>query len=114
MANIGSTTIKYVFSGLRWLLGKIFDLNNIKTPLKFLAKLLLGLEFLTEREKENRRLLDSVWSALPATSVASTSRLKLKTKFLGISKALLKAIIFALASVIGFITMRSYQKSKAL
>ena len=108
MANLGTATIKYLFSGLKWLLSKIFDLNNIKTPLKFLAKLLLGLEFLTEREKENRRLLDQVWQTMPATSISSTSKLKLRTKFLGISKALLKAIVFAVASVIGFITLRSY------
>jgi len=42
MVNLGTIGVKYMFKALRFVLSKVFNVNNIIAPVKLLIKLLFG------------------------------------------------------------------------
>lgn len=107
----------------------MFSLSNITVPLKFLASLLFGFRYLTREEKANEKALREAWrdtdasfSGRPAAGFGG-SKLKENSKtwglikrgrILGLSKMLVKSLIFALAGILATLVFRFINRRKAL
>ena len=106
--------------------GKVFSLNNITGPLKFLASLLFGFRYLTKEERENERLLKEAFAdADTSFTSAASSHVKISRKqkvwsltkrgrILGLSKMLVKSLIFAIAGLIATLVFRFINKRKQM
>jgi hypothetical protein len=75
-----------------WLLGKIFRLNNITGPIKFLLKIIFGISDYTEKEKLIRLALNQAWKGSHAQPSAWLP--------LGLPRMLLKSLVFAVAGIV--------------
>ena len=42
LLRLGAVGVKYMFKALKFILRKVFNLNNVIGPIKFLFKLILG------------------------------------------------------------------------
>ena len=114
----------------KFMFGKVFSLSNITVPIKFLASLLFGFRYLTKEERANERLLRDAWNDTDASfsSISSSSlhkaagrRSKSKTwqlikrgRLLGLSKMLVKSLIFTIAGVLATMIFRFINKRKAM
>ena len=114
----------------KFMFGKVFSLSNITVPIKFLASLLFGFRYLTKEERANDRLLRDAWNDTDASfsSISSSSlhkatgqRSKSKTwqlikrgRLLGLSKMLVKSLIFTIAGVLATMIFRFINKRKAM
>ena len=115
----------------KFLFGKVFSLSNITVPIKFLTSLLFGFRYLSKEERANERLLRDAWTDTDASfsSLSSSSlhkvtggrRSKSKTwqlikrgRILGLSKMLVKSLIFTIAGVLAAMIFRFMNKRKAL
>jgi RNase P/RNase MRP subunit POP5 len=97
-----------VWQAVKWFFGKIFNSRNITGPFKWLMSFLFGWKILSKKERENRDLLKHLWSqqrsttgSVAAANLASKiSSHEKQSRILGVSKNIIKSIIFALAGLI--------------
>ena len=123
MANLGSASIGYVWRFTRFIFRSVFRMSNITVPLKFLASLLFGYKYLSKKEQANERLLKEDFkahfgegqnnNANQSATKKHTWRLIKHGKFLGLSKMLIKSMIFAIAGICATLVIRLINKRKA-
>ena len=116
-------------------------MSNVTVPLKFLTSLLFGFRYLTKQERANEKLLLEAWNDLDSSFVSSSSSnvsssvatprgkvrglgrggsksrtwgLIKRGRILGLSKMLIKSLIFAVAGIVAMIVFRFIKKRKAL
>ena len=98
-------------------------MGNITGPLKFLASLLFGFRYLTKEERANERALREAWSETDASFSRGTSQIRGKPsakavglikrgKILGLSKMLVKSLIFAVAGILATLVFRLINRRK--
>ena len=85
-------------------MSKIFSTKNITVPIKFLTSLLFGWRYLSKQERENQKLLEQEWGAsnLAYHRKAKAFHLLKRGRLLGLSKMLLKSLIFAVAGMLAY------------
>mmetsp|Transcript_9720 Transcript_9720/g.13284 ORF Transcript_9720/g.13284 Transcript_9720/m.13284 type:complete len:157 (+) Transcript_9720:245-715(+) len=127
MANLGSVTLKYFWRLSKFVMGRLFNMQNITVPCKFLASLLFGFRYLSKEERMNKKLLRDTWAEMDSnlhyagrttTSVSPAKEarafsLMRRGRVLGLSKMLLKSIIFAVAGILATLIFRLINKRKA-
>ena len=110
--------------------GRVFSLSNITVPIKFLTSLLFGFRYLTKEERANERLLRDAWTDTDASfssfsskslnkvagrhSKSKTWQLIKRGRILGLSKMLVKSLIFTIAGVLATMIFRFINKRKAM
>jgi len=105
----------------------VFSLKNVTVPLKFLASLLFGFRYLTKEERANERTLRDAWMDTDVSFSSNSgfmkpvSQTKGKTwqlikrgRILGLSKMLVKSLIFVVAGILATLVFRLINRRKAL
>jgi len=72
MVNLSAIGVKYLFKGLKFVLSKVFNINNVITPVKLALKLLFGTDFSaskTIRDKQKSlEYLEQLWAQTPQSA----------------------------------------------
>ena len=106
----------------------MFSLSNITGPVKLLTSLLFGFRYLSREERENERLLKEAFSDLDSSFTSGSNRsqaaasskgqvlrqLSKRGRILGLSKMLVKSLIFAIAGLLATLVFRFISRRKQM
>jgi hypothetical protein len=81
-----------MFKGLKFVLGRVFNSNNVISPIKFLMRLLIGSDFSKTPEAKSMDYLETLWKN---SLINQPNKSSFPKKIFGMSLNLFKSILLA-------------------
>lgn len=102
-----------LFKAIQFVFVKVFDMNNVITPLKFAMKLLFGVDFAKGQNKvKSLEYLEAVWASGLSDSNLSDSSFGPRRIF-GMNPALFKSLFLALFGLVAQFCLFLIKKGKS-